>query len=371
MTLSHSSGVMRWKIWSRRMPALFTTMSMRPKWSIAACTIFCAEAQVATLSAEISDWPPFCAMIALVCCAGVASCPSPETEAPTSLMMTLAPWPAIMMAISRPMPLPAPVTIATLPSSMFGIWLVPPVRSCAGTVLDPASRGVKPGCRARARPLISGAGNKGASVAQVTLDGVGKTYRGRTGAWEAVRDFSLEIEEGEFFCLLGTSGCGKTTVLNMVAGFEQPTAGRILLDGVPVERPGADRGVVFQGHDSLYDWLTALDNIAFGLRIRGLSPPRAPRQGRALPEHGRADRAGRQAPFGTLGRDEAAHPDRARTRQRPAHAADGRALRRAGRHDARRAAGRTAAASGRKPARPCCSSPTTSRRRWHSPPAWA
>jgi hypothetical protein len=48
-------GVMRWKIWSRRMPALFTTMSMRPKWSIAACTIFCALAQVATLSEEISD----------------------------------------------------------------------------------------------------------------------------------------------------------------------------------------------------------------------------------------------------------------------------------------------------------------------------
>ena len=113
-------------------------------------------------------------------------------------------------------------------------------------------------------------GTVGLDVALVTLEGVGKTYRGRTGAWEAVRDFTLDLAEGEFFCLLGTSGCGKTTVLNMVAGFEQPTAGRILLDGRPVERPSADRGVVFQGHDSLYDWLTALDNIAFGLRLRGL-----------------------------------------------------------------------------------------------------
>jgi NitT/TauT family transport system ATP-binding protein len=113
----------------------------------------------------------------------------------------------------------------------------------------------------------------------VVLDGVGKVFRGRTGAWEAVRDFSLALSEGEFFCLLGTSGCGKTTVLNMLAGFEQPTSGRILLDGKPVVAPGADRGVVFQGHDSLYDWLTALDNIGFGLRLRGL--PKADRRATA------------------------------------------------------------------------------------------
>jgi NitT/TauT family transport system ATP-binding protein len=65
----------------------------------------------------------------------------------------------------------------------------------------------------------------------------------------------------------------------MVAGFEPPSAGRILIDGHRVERPGADRGVVFQGHDSLYDWLTALDNIAFGLRLQGI--PRRERRARA------------------------------------------------------------------------------------------
>ncbi len=104
----------------------------------------------------------------------------------------------------------------------------------------------------------------------VTLDALGKVFQGRTGTWEAVRDFSLTLEEGEFFCLLGTSGCGKTTVLNMLAGFEAPSSGRILLDGKPVHGPGADRGVVFQGHDSLYDWLSALDNIGFGPRLRGM-----------------------------------------------------------------------------------------------------
>ena len=113
-------------------------------------------------------------------------------------------------------------------------------------------------------------------MALVTLDLVGKTYRGRGGDWQAVRDFSLELEEGEFFCLLGTSGCGKTTVLNMLAGFEPCTAGKILLEGRPVTRPGADRGVVFQGHESLYDWLTAEGNIGFGPRLAGM--PRAERQ---------------------------------------------------------------------------------------------
>ena len=104
---------------------------------------------------------------------------------------------------------------------------------------------------------------------QVSLRGVGKRYHGRGGDWQAVRDFTLDLAEGEFFCLLGTSGCGKTTILNLLAGFELPSEGSVLVEGSPVLRPGADRGVVFQGHDSLFDWLTALENIAFGPRLRG------------------------------------------------------------------------------------------------------
>jgi len=85
-----------------------------------------------------------------------------------------------------------------------------------------------------------------------------------------LRGLSLEIERGEFFCLLGPSGCGKTTVLNLVAGFEQPTAGVVSVDGRPVTAPGVERTVVFQGDDSLYTWLTAVENVEFGLRLAGV-----------------------------------------------------------------------------------------------------
>jgi NitT/TauT family transport system ATP-binding protein len=83
---------------------------------------------------------------------------------------------------------------------------------------------------------------------------------------------SLEIERGEFFCLLGPSGCGKTTVMNLLAGFEQPTRGVVRVDQRVVHAPGVERTVVFQGDDSLYTWLTAVENVEFGLRLAGVAP---------------------------------------------------------------------------------------------------
>jgi NitT/TauT family transport system ATP-binding protein len=100
---------------------------------------------------------------------------------------------------------------------------------------------------------------------------VEKTFRKGRVSYSAVRDFSLDIEEGEFFCLLGPSGCGKTTILDLLAGFERPTLGAIEVDGMVVTGPGNDRAVVFQGDDSLYGWLTASENVEFGLRLRGVS----------------------------------------------------------------------------------------------------
>ncbi|MEP9352754.1 ABC transporter ATP-binding protein [Xanthobacter sp. KR7-65] len=118
-------------------------------------------------------------------------------------------------------------------------------------------------------------------MAFIQLRDVTKTFvsprNGRLSV--AVNRFNLDIERGEFFCLLGPSGCGKTTVLGMMAGFESATSGEILLDGKPVRGPARDRGVVFQGDDSLYPWLNAQENIEFGLRMCGV--PKAERHERA------------------------------------------------------------------------------------------
>lgn len=86
-----------------------------------------------------------------------------------------------------------------------------------------------------------------------------------------IRNLSFDIKSGEFFVLLGPSGCGKTTVLNLIAGFEQPTTGEVLAGNRLVEGAGRDRIVIFQDSNSLYGWMSVVDNVAFPLRVAGVS----------------------------------------------------------------------------------------------------
>ena len=100
---------------------------------------------------------------------------------------------------------------------------------------------------------------------KIILKDVTKSFRQGTTALERL---TLEVRSNEILCLLGPTGCGKSTVLNLIAGFEFPTSGEVHLDGKPIDRPGPDRGVVFQEH-ALFPWLNAIENIAFGRKLRG------------------------------------------------------------------------------------------------------
>ncbi|MBI3966087.1 MAG: ABC transporter ATP-binding protein [Chloroflexi bacterium] len=93
------------------------------------------------------------------------------------------------------------------------------------------------------------------------------------GGTPVLSQVELTLRRGEFFLLLGPSGCGKTTVLNLLAGFERPTAGEIAVNGRRITGPGVDRAVIFQGDDSLLGWLSAVENVEFGLRLAGVPGP--------------------------------------------------------------------------------------------------
>lgn len=101
----------------------------------------------------------------------------------------------------------------------------------------------------------------------LVIKGLNKHFENSEKA--TLNEIDLEIESGEFVCIVGASGCGKSTLLNLVAGLEKPTGGKIILDGVEVNGPGADRTVMFQEH-GLFPWLNVIENVKFGMKLAGV-----------------------------------------------------------------------------------------------------
>lgn len=97
------------------------------------------------------------------------------------------------------------------------------------------------------------------------ITNLSKTYITPKGPFTVLADFNLSIKDGEMVSLIGHSGCGKSTVLNMIAGLLPKTSGSIMVDKIEVTKPGVDRAMVFQS-PSLFPWMTALENVMLGVR---------------------------------------------------------------------------------------------------------
>src|SRR5947209_9986469 len=112
--------------------------------------------------------------------------------------------------------------------------------------------------------------HRGAGVT-LAIEAVSKSFDPPTASHRrfVLRGVTLQAAQGEFISLLGHSGCGKSTLLNLIAGYIRPDRGQILIDGMRVDGPGAERGVVFQEY-ALFPWYTVRENIAFGTRVRGI-----------------------------------------------------------------------------------------------------
>ncbi len=109
---------------------------------------------------------------------------------------------------------------------------------------------------------------------RLKFEDVGVDFPTAAGPMCVVDGISLDIRQGEFVSIIGPSGCGKTTLMNIVGGFVKPTRGKVLLDDVPIQGPGPDRGVIFQEY-GVFPWLTVRGNIEFGLRLAAarVAPP--------------------------------------------------------------------------------------------------
>lgn len=113
-------------------------------------------------------------------------------------------------------------------------------------------------------------------MGSVEVSGVTRSFTRPDGTRDdVITDFDITFEEGEIVCLVGASGCGKTTLLNIIAGLLEPSAGKVAVNGITKSGPGPDRGMVFQ-QDTLFGWRTVRRNVEYGLEVQ--KKPRQERQ---------------------------------------------------------------------------------------------
>ena len=108
----------------------------------------------------------------------------------------------------------------------------------------------------------------------LTIDKLTRQFPGEKGLITALNQVSFDIHRREFVCVIGPSGCGKSTLIRMIAGLDEPTSGRMLVDGKETSGPCPERGMVFQGY-TLFPWLTVRKNVMFGLEMAGQSEGQA------------------------------------------------------------------------------------------------
>lgn len=113
----------------------------------------------------------------------------------------------------------------------------------------------------------------------LSFENVSKIYPTPKGPYTVLEDVNLTIDQGEFICVIGHSGCGKSTLLNMVSGFNQPTHGKVLLQGQAIKEPGPDRMVVFQNY-ALLPWRSVFDNVY--LAVNAVYPNKPEAEKRAI-----------------------------------------------------------------------------------------
>ncbi|BAW97358.1 nitrate/nitrite transport system ATP-binding protein [[Synechococcus] sp. NIES-970] len=111
----------------------------------------------------------------------------------------------------------------------------------------------------------------------LALENVSKVYPTAKGPLTVLENVNLTVNEGEFICIIGHSGCGKSTMLNMISGFNQPTTGTVKLHGEPITAPGPDRMMVFQNY-CLLPWKNAHDNVALAVNTVCKDQPKAERE---------------------------------------------------------------------------------------------